>query len=357
MMTRRTSLLFLSLLSLLALSLVQVQSPCNAQGLRGMPPEDTPIWVWQDNLLAQEKSLKHKLEEIYRAPLKTLDPRYIPTLISLESVLDEEGKVDEHVRVLRQLLKAQKELHGPERTGIGDEIETMCRLGHAVETMGPSESEALFEEALSLALGDKELSGYSVYFCMIDLASARIRSKRFAEAERLCFQARDFAKRRKLDSADWEAKLLETYCKSKSYEKAKHLLNLPSQNNQVGTLLSLAKVQLDFGDAPGLLQTYRKYRQATRLRGNLWFAESLAACHFYDEAWQERRDLIAQKDLEHYMDDARKELKTVGRLARLPSMASSKAGLEKRYLIRWASTLAMRIQKQERVNALRGRNG
>lgn len=354
----RSRLTLLLQLLLLSSSFLQSLHPCHAQGLRGMPPEHTSNWIWQDQLLQEEMELKRKLQEIHHSPLKTLDPRYIPTLIKLETALDSQRKDDERVQVLRQLLKAQKEMHGPERDGLTDEIETLSQLGRAIETIAPSESEAAFEEALALALRDRELEPFDVYFCMIRLASARTRCKHFQEAKQLCFQARDFANRNHLNISYHDEILLETYCKSKSFEEAKRLIEARWKGG-LESLQKLAEIQFESGDDRGLLKTYLAFHRLTKEkeRGSVWFAEILASRHLYEAAWQQRRELIAKKDLEHYLACAIKEFNAVDKLARLPGLSGTAAKAQRSYLTKWASALALRIRHQELASAKRNRHG
>lgn len=324
-----------------------------------MLPEGMSSRQWQDDLLNTEIALRKKLEVIYRAPMGTLDPRYIPLLQDLERVLDDQDKDGEREIVLRKLIRAQKEMHGPETDGLQDLTESMWMLGCALIDKQPNESKKLYSELLQICKSDKECPPRLIYYYMIELVEAEIKLGNTGEAERLCYAARAFAKRNHVEDELTESKLLEASLKSKSYSKAAQMLNARMRQKPKAysaTLLQLAEVYCVARNDAALLDTYHKYQlyrkthqQADEQLAGM--AKVLAKRRMFDEAWQLRKCEIAQRNLKYYLDEPREEAKAVGNLARVAQKRRSASQAECKYLKSWSDALFRKVKEQELADA------
>lgn len=337
--------------------------PCDAQGLRGVGPEHMPFTEWQDQLATEERQLKLKLVEVDGSKLGILDPRCIPTLESLERVLDEQGKDDERAQILRRLLKAQQTVHGPETEDLGDVINTLRMLANCIDEKNPAEAQKFLLEAMRIAKTDKTTPGWVFSTLKQELSVLALNLGRLDEAERLSLEAIAMAKHNREWSETYQ--LLDVYRRCKRWEKALRLNEEALAKAQkkgdtdmvFGALADIAETQCERKDDAALLCAYRNFEnyrrshpQAVRQSALLQMANTLAKRKMYEQAWEMRSAELSCRNSHRYFDwdSLRGEEKATRRLANLVRhRADSQA--EYTYLKRWADAVAMMMQKLPKV--------
>lgn len=340
--------------------------PCNAQGLRGVGPEHMPFTEWQDNLAAEERQLKLKLDEVDNSKLGILDPRCIPTLESLERVLDEQGKDDERAQTLRRLLKAQQTMHGPETEDLGDVISTLRMLANCLDEKKPAEAQRFLLEAMRIAETDKTTPAWMFSTLKLELSLVALNLGRLDEAERLSLEAIAMTQRNNREWFD-EYHLFDVYRRCKRWDKALRLSDEALRKAQkkgdpdlvFGALVAIAETQCDKKDDAALLRVYRNFENYRRSHPQAApqsllsrMANALAKRKLYEQAWSMRSAELSYRSSHRYFDwdSLRGEEKATRRLANLVRQRPDSQA-EYTYLKRWADAVAAMMQKVSKVGA------
>jgi tetratricopeptide (TPR) repeat protein len=339
--------------------------PCDAQGLRGVGPEHMPFTDWQDQLAKEERQLKLKLVEVDGSKLGVLDPRCIPTLESLERVLDEQGKDDERAQILRRLLKAQQTVHGPETEELGDVISTLRMLASCVGEKNPAEAQKFLLEAMKIAKTDKTTPAWVFSTLKQELSVLALNLGRLDEAERLSLEAIAMSKRNHEWSDTYH--LLDVYRRCKRWNNALRLNDEELRKAQkkgdtemvFAALVDIAETHCERKDDSALLRAYRNFEKCRRSHPQAApqallsrMANALAKRKMYEQAWIMRSAELSRKTAHHYFDwdSLRGEEKATRRLANLVRQRPDSQA-EYTYFKRWADAVATLMQKLPKIGA------